>query len=68
MRDKITNLCGRLLETEEADAVQPIAAELQQAIHDRIETVRHDFLDVVLIDWIVEVEGFSETHKDETRN
>ena len=60
MRDKITRLCGELLETEELTAMQPVAAELQQAIRDRIEMVRRDFVDIALIDRIRELEGSNE--------
>lgn len=49
MVDKIIWLCGRLLEAENEDVVQPVAAELRQAIRDRIETVRQDFVDLALI-------------------
>jgi hypothetical protein len=53
MTDKITRLCGILVDIENhKDAVQPVAAELQQAIRDRVETVRQDFVDVALIDRI----------------
>ena len=57
MKDKITRLCGKLLETEDLNAVQPVAAELQRAIHDRIEMVRQDFVDIVLIDSLMELDG-----------
>jgi hypothetical protein len=65
MRDKITRLCGQLLKAEEPDA-QPVAAELQQAIRDRIETVRQDFVDIALIDRIMELECISTAPRDET--
>lgn len=53
MTDKITRLCGILVDIENhKDAVQPVAAELQQAIRDRVGTVRQDFVDVALIDRI----------------
>jgi hypothetical protein len=68
MRDKITKLCDRLLGTKEPETLQPIADELQQAMHDRIETVRQDFVDVALIDRMMELEGFYDVPTDEMRN
>ena len=56
MADKIIWLCDRLLEAENEDAVQPVAAELRQAIRDRIETVRQDFADLALIARIGELD------------
>lgn len=66
MRDKITRLCGQLLETEQQEVLQPVAAELQQAIRDRIEMVRQDFVDIALIDRIMELECISEAPRHET--
>ena len=59
MRDKITRLCGELIEAEDLKEVQPVAAELQQAIRDRIDTVRRDFVDIVLVDQLMELDGIS---------
>lgn len=59
MADKITRLCCELLDTEDDEnALQPVAAELQQAIRDRIETPREDFVDIALIDRIGELDNF----------
>lgn len=66
MRDKITRLCGQLLETEQQDVLQPVAAELQQAIRDRIERVRQNFVDIALMDRIIELECISGAPRDET--
>ena len=66
MRDEITRLCGNLLETDDVNVIQPVAAELQQAIRDRIELVRQDFVDIALIDRMMELEGISGAHTSET--
>lgn len=68
MGDKIIGLCGRLLETENEDAVGPVAAELRQAIRDRIETVRQEFVDIALIDHIGELDGIAGELTNEMSN
>ena len=66
MADKITWLRCELLDTEDDEnAIQPVAAELQQAIRDRIETPREDFVDIALIDRIGELHNFGGEHTSE---
>ena len=53
MSDKITKLCVRLLKAEHPDELQPVAAQLQQAIRERFDVVRESALEVALLDRLV---------------
>ena len=53
MQDKITKLCIRLVAEEDPREIQPAAAQLQSAIHERVERVRENALEFALVDQIV---------------
>lgn len=53
MPDKITRLCTRLVAEDDPGEIRPVAAQLQSAIHDRVERVREDAFTVALVDQIV---------------
>jgi hypothetical protein len=55
-----------LLETDDPNAIRPVAAELPQAIRDRIDTVRQDFVDIALIDRMMDMEGIPGESRNET--
>lgn len=54
MRDQITRLCNRLMKTQNANEVRPVSAQLQRAIRERVEKVRENAVEVVLLDRIVD--------------
>jgi hypothetical protein len=45
-QELIRTLCAQLLACEDPAAVQTLAAELQAAIHDRIESLRQEIREV----------------------
>jgi hypothetical protein len=51
--DKITKLCTRLVAEDDPGEIRPVAAQLQSAIHERVECVREDAFTVALVDQIV---------------
>ena len=53
MPDKITKLCSRLVAEDDPGEIRPVAAQLQFAIHERVERVREDAFTVALVDQIV---------------
>ena len=53
MPDKITKLCTRLVAEDDPGEIRPVAAQLQSAIHDRVERVREDAFTIALVDQIV---------------
>ena len=52
MQDRITNLCARLLKTEEPTEIRPVAADLRLAIHDRVDQARETACKILLLDRI----------------
>lgn len=48
MPDRITNLCRKLLSTEESAEVHPVAEELRSAITERVGQIRADAQDIAL--------------------
>lgn len=53
MVDRITNLCARLLETEEPAEIRPVADDLRSAIHEHIDSVRETACGILLLDRVV---------------
>jgi hypothetical protein len=53
VQDRITKLCTRLLAEDDPGEIRPVAAQLQSAIHERVERVRESAFTVVLVDQIV---------------
>ena len=53
MPDKITKLCTRLVAEDDPGEIRPVAAQLQSAIHERVERVREDAFTVAMVDQIV---------------
>ena len=53
MQDKITKLCTRLVAEDDPKEIQPVAAQLQSAIHEWVERVRENALEFALVDQIV---------------
>lgn len=53
MPDKITKLCTRLVAEVDPGEIRPVGAQLQSAIHERVERVREDAFTVALVDQIV---------------
>ena len=53
MPDRITSLCTRLLEAEEAAEVRPVADDLRSAIHEHINKVRETACKILLLDRVL---------------
>jgi len=53
MADRITSLCARLVQTEEAAEIRPVADDLRSAIHEHIDKVREIACEILLLDRIV---------------
>lgn len=53
MPDKITKLCTKLVAEDDPGEIRPVAAQLQSAIHERVERVREGAFTVALVDQIV---------------
>ena len=57
MQDKITRLCNKLVRAHKPEDVHPASEELRAAIHDVLEKVRWDAIDLVMIDRVVDHDG-----------
>lgn len=57
MQDKITRLCNELVGARKLEDVYPASELLQAAIHDVLERVREDAIDLVMIDRVVDHDG-----------
>jgi len=55
MRDQITELCNRLVRTDDPGELRPVAAELQSAIRERVDRVRENAFEVALVSQIVDL-------------
>ena len=53
MADRITSLCARLVQTEEAAEIRPVADDLRSAIHEHIDKVRETACEILLLDRVV---------------
>lgn len=53
MHDRITKLCIRLVTEDDPGEIRPVAAQLQSAIHERVERVRENAFTFALVDQIV---------------
>lgn len=66
MPDKITKLCTRLVAEDDPREFRPVAVQLQRAIRERLESVRESAIPVVLVDKIINWQGFfTERHQGE---
>jgi hypothetical protein len=50
LQDKITKLCTRLVAEDDPSEFRPVAAQLQFAIHERLESVRENAILLALVD------------------
>lgn len=57
MQDKITKLCNELVRAQETKDIYPVSRKLRAAIHDALERVREDALEIVMIDRVVDHDG-----------
>jgi len=65
MQDKITKLCNELVRAHNLEDVYPASEQLQAAIHDVLEKVRADAIDLVMIDRVVDHNGLLATQGQE---
>ncbi len=65
MHDKITKLCNQLVRARKLEDVYPASEQLQAAIHDVLEKVREDAMDMVMIDRLVDHDGLIAGQREE---
>jgi hypothetical protein len=67
MQDSISKLCGKLVQTELQDEFKPLAAELQRAIRQRIDSVRQDVAHIAILDRILDLDAPASEAAKESR-
>lgn len=50
-------LCTKLVRAKDPDEVHPVATQLQRAIHERVERVRENAVEVAVVDRLVDLQG-----------
>jgi len=68
MHDLITELCTKLLQAEETAELQPVAAQLRNAIRRRLESVRNHAIRIAVIDHMVDLDFLITTPAKEKPN
>lgn len=52
--DQITKLCTRLVSAQDPAELHPVATQLQRAIHERVDRVRENAVELAIVDRIID--------------